>query len=94
MVPKVCHIFSRKGCEAKEREFMENEVKTAIEDIRAALQSHGGDIEFVKIEGKKVFVRLVGACAGCPGAMMTLKQGVERRLKESVPEIESVEAVM
>ncbi|MBN1867034.1 NifU family protein [Candidatus Sumerlaeota bacterium] len=72
---------------------MEEKVKSAIEDVRAALQSHGGDIELVRLEGNKVFVRLVGACAGCPGAMMTLKQGVERRLKEVVPEIESVEAV-
>jgi len=49
--------------------------------------------ELVKIEDKTVFVRLQGACAGCPGALMTLKQGVERRVKELVPEVEAVEAV-
>jgi Fe-S cluster biogenesis protein NfuA len=72
---------------------MEEKVKSAIQDVRAALQSHGGDIELVRVENNKVFVRLMGACSGCPGAMMTLRQGVERRLKEAVPEIESVEAV-
>lgn len=72
---------------------MEDQVKAAIDEIRPALQSHGGDIEFVKLDGKKVLVRLQGACAGCPGAIMTLRQGVERHLKEAVPEVEGVEAV-
>ena len=72
---------------------MEEKVKAAIDEIRPALQGHGGDIEFVRMEDKKVFVRLQGACAGCPGALMTLRQGVERHLKSSVPEIEGVEAV-
>ena len=72
---------------------MENEVKAVIEDIRPVLQDHGGDIEFVKIEDKRVFVRLKGACAGCPGAIQTMRLGVERRIKEVVPEVEGVEAI-
>lgn len=72
---------------------MQEKVASAIETIRPALAEHGGGIELVKIEDKTVFVRLQGACAGCPGAMMTLKQGVERRVKELVPEVEAVEAV-
>jgi Fe-S cluster biogenesis protein NfuA len=72
---------------------MEEEVTEVIDEIRPMLQGHGGDIELVKIEGKKVFVRLQGACRGCPGAMMTMKQGVERIMKERVPEVEAVEAV-
>ena len=72
---------------------MQEQVQAVIDEIRPLLQSHGGDIELVKIEDKTVFVRLQGACAGCPGAIMTMKQGVERRMKEAVPEVESVEAV-
>jgi len=72
---------------------MQERVASAIETIRPALEEHGGGIELVKIEDKTVFVRLQGACAGCPGALMTLKQGVERRVKELVPEVEAVEAV-
>lgn len=72
---------------------MEDQVKAVIDDIRPILQDHGGDIEFVKMQEKRVFVRLKGACAGCPGAMQTMRLGVERRVKESVPEVESVEAV-
>jgi Fe-S cluster biogenesis protein NfuA len=72
---------------------MEDRVRAAIDEIRPLLESHGGGIDFVKLEGATVFVRLRGACNGCPGALMTLKQGVERRVKELVPEVESVEAV-
>ncbi len=73
---------------------MEEKVRQAIEKIRPLLQADGGDIELVKIEDKVVHVRLKGACAGCPGAQMTLRMGVERKLKESVPEVERVEAVL
>jgi Fe-S cluster biogenesis protein NfuA len=63
---------------------MEDKVKAAIEAIRPALQNDGGDIEFIKLDDKKVYVRLDGACAGCPMSQMTLKSGVERYLKETV----------
>ena len=63
---------------------MEDKVKAAIEAIRPALQNDGGDIEFIKLDDKKVYVRLDGACAGCPMSQMTLKRGVERYLKETV----------
>ena len=72
---------------------MQEQVQAVIDEIRPSLQEHGGDVELVRIEGGTVFVRLQGACAGCPGARMTLKQGVERRMKEAVPEVEAVEAV-
>ena len=77
----------------KENNPMEEKVKAAIDDIRPLLQGHGGDIELVKVEDNKVYVRLQGACAGCPGARMTMKQGVEARVRELVPEVEAVEAV-
>ena len=54
----------------------------------------GGDVELVAVEGTTVKVRLTGHCAGCPMSAMTLKNGVEVLVKERVPEIQKVEAVM
>ncbi len=67
--------------------------KILEEEIRPALRMDGGDIQLVGVEGAEVRVQLRGACAGCPGAQMTLRMGVERHLKERVPEVESVVAV-
>jgi Fe-S cluster biogenesis protein NfuA len=61
--------------------------------IKPLLQADGGDIELVDVQDGVVKVRLQGACAGCPGAAMTLQMGVERMLKEVVPEVEKVVAV-
>ncbi len=73
---------------------MEQKVKALLEDIRPFLQRDGGDIELVDItEDNVVLVKLLGGCVGCPSAQMTLKGGVERYLKENIPEIKSVEAV-
>ena len=72
---------------------MKEKVEAVINEIRPLLQGDGGDIELVGIEDKVVKVRLRGACAGCPGAQMTLKMAVERRIKARVPEIERVESV-
>lgn len=70
------------------------DVEKALEEIRPMLQADGGDVELVDIdENNVVKVRLTGACGGCPMAMMTLKQGIERRLKSAVPEVASVEPV-
>jgi Fe-S cluster biogenesis protein NfuA len=72
----------------------DEKVKDIIDSIRPMLQNDGGDIELVGIDAdKSVRVRLQGACRGCPGAMMTLKMGVERLLKERVPEVKQVVAV-
>ncbi|MDR2728419.1 MAG: NifU family protein [Chitinispirillales bacterium] len=71
---------------------MREKVEEAINEIRPRLQADGGDIELVGItEDNIVQVRLRGACAGCPGAAMTLKMGVERVIKERVPQIKGVE---
>lgn len=73
---------------------MKEQVEKVIEGIRGYLQADGGDIELVGItEDNIVQVRLKGACSGCPGAVMTLKMGVERVLKENIPEIKGVESV-
>jgi Fe-S cluster biogenesis protein NfuA len=72
---------------------MREEVEAALEKIRPALQADGGNIELVDVIDGVVKVRLTGACAGCPMASMTLKAGVERVLKEEVPEVKEVQAV-
>ena len=61
---------------------MEEKVKEAINAIRPALQNDGGDIEFVRMEGNDVYVKLVGACAGCPMSQLTLTNGVQRYMRE------------
>jgi Fe-S cluster biogenesis protein NfuA len=83
------------GCgEVNTEKTFEQKVKEALESIRPALQSHGGDIELVGTDDDNtVKVRLRGACQGCPGAQMTMKAGVERILKETVPEVKEVVAV-
>ena len=67
---------------------MENKIRTRLEEIRGFLQNDGGDLEIVAIEGKEVKLKLVGACGCCPHAMVTLKDGIERDLREQIdPEI-------
>jgi Fe-S cluster biogenesis protein NfuA len=81
------------GVRTKERK-MEAKVREILDTrIRPMLQRDGGDIEFVGIENKTVQVRLRGACAGCPASQMTLQMGVERLLREEIPDIEGVVAV-
>lgn len=70
---------------------MEDKIKEVIDQkIRPALRMDGGDIEFLGFKEGIVEVRLTGACRGCPHAAMTLQNGVERMLKEGVPEVKSV----
>ena len=66
---------------------MEEQIKSKLEELRVGLQNDGGDLELVKIEGKVVYLRLLGHCGSCPFAMMTLKQGIEVALQEIDPEI-------
>ncbi|MDR1136010.1 MAG: NifU family protein [Clostridiales Family XIII bacterium] len=74
---------------------MEAKVKEALEDIRPMLQRDGGDVEFVELTDENVVrVKLQGHCAGCPYSQMTVKNGIERILKEQYPEIKSVESVV
>jgi Fe-S cluster biogenesis protein NfuA len=72
---------------------MKDQVEKALDTIRPALQADGGGVELVGVEGNIVKVRLTGACGSCPMSQMTLKQGVEVRLREMIPEIERVESV-
>jgi len=70
-------------------------VRTEIERLRLLVQADGGDIELVAADEDSgvVSVRMKGACAGCPGAAMTLKMGIERNLREKVPQVTEVVAV-
>ena len=72
---------------------MEEKVKQVLDEIRVNLQRDGGDAEFIGIEEGVVKLRLLGACAGCPMSQMTLKHGIERIMKEQIPEGTEVVAV-
>ena len=73
---------------------MQEKVEAFIQEIRPLIQGHGGDVEFVSMEGSTVNVRLHGACHACPHAMMTLKNGIEAEMRERLgPEL-TVERVM
>lgn len=73
---------------------MKEKIETALDKIRPMLQADGGDVEFVDVQDGVVKVRLKGACAGCPMSQMTIKNGVERLLKEQIPEVTAVESVL
>lgn len=72
---------------------MKEKVEEALQKIRPALQADGGDVQLVEVNDGVVKVQLMGACGGCPMAAMTLKSGVERMLKDQVPEVKEVVAV-
>jgi Fe-S cluster biogenesis protein NfuA len=77
----------------KEKNIMKEKVEAALQKVRPMLQADGGDVELVDVQDGIVTVRLQGACGGCPMSQMTLKNGIERILKEEVPEVVSVESV-
>lgn len=73
---------------------LKEKVEDALNKVRPSLQADGGDIQLIDVdEDGVVKVKLQGACAGCPMSQMTLKMGVEKILKQNVPEIDRVEAV-
>jgi len=73
---------------------MQEKVEKALDKVRPSLQADGGDVELIGVDDKGVVkVKLTGACGGCPMATMTLKRGIEKTLKEEVPEVTAVEAV-
>lgn len=72
---------------------MKEAVEKALGKIRPMLQRDGGDVELIGVDNGVVKVRLTGACKGCPMSQMTLKNGIERLLKQEVPGLTAVEAV-
>ena len=81
------------GQVATEKPDLHARVEQALDTIRPYIQADGGDIELVDIVDGIVQIRLAGSCVGCMHSMMTLQVGVERMLKEQVPEIKAVEAL-
>ncbi|MEM7756861.1 MAG: NifU family protein [Cyanobacteria bacterium P01_G01_bin.67] len=72
----------------------QDNVETVLDELRPYLMADGGNVELAEIEGPIVKLRLQGACGSCPSSAMTLKMGIERRLREQIPEIVEVEQVM
>jgi len=72
---------------------MREKVQAALDQVRPALLADGGDVQLIDVKDGVVTLRLTGACVGCPMSTMTLKGGIERVLKEQVPEIKEVVAV-
>ncbi len=72
---------------------MREKVEAALAQIRPVLQADGGDVELVEVNDGVVKLKLKGACGHCPMSAITLKQGIERTLKEQIPEVTEVIAV-
>jgi Fe-S cluster biogenesis protein NfuA len=72
---------------------MEN-VERTLDEVRPYLMADGGNVEVVEIDGPIVKVRLQGACGSCPSSTMTLKMGIERKLREAIPEVDEVVQVL
>lgn len=72
----------------------EQNVEQVLDEMRPYLMADGGNVELVEIEGPIVKLRLQGACGTCPSSTMTLKMGIERRLREKIPEIAEVEQAL
>ncbi|GHU68201.1 NifU family protein [Spirochaetia bacterium] len=73
---------------------LEEQIKSALNNVRPSLQADGGDVEFVGVDEEGIVsLKLTGACGGCPMAQMTLKMGIESYLKKEIPEISSVVGV-
>lgn len=69
-------------------------VEQVLNELRPYLMADGGNVELVEIDGPTVKLRLQGACGSCPSSAMTLRMGIERRLREYIPEIAEVEQVI
>ena len=69
-------------------------VETVLDELRPFLMADGGNVEVVELDGPIVKVRLQGACGSCPSSTMTLKMGIERKMRESIPEVSEVVQVL
>ena len=69
-------------------------VERALDELRPFLMADGGNVEVVEIDGPVVKVRLQGSCGSCPSSTMTLKMGIERKLREAIPEVSEVVQVL
>jgi Fe-S cluster biogenesis protein NfuA len=74
-------------------ELTSENVESVLDELRPYLLSDGGNVELVEVEGPVVRLRLQGACGTCPSSAMTLRMGIERKLRETIPDIGEVEQV-
>lgn len=81
------------GTSAADEESLIEQVEKALDTIRPAIAMDGGNVELLDVDDGVVTLRMMGACGGCPMSTMTLKQGIEQRLREMVPGIERVDAI-
>ena len=97
--PKDCSAEQRKICHPKNSKLnskgenmdnLKDKVEATLNKVRPALVADGGNVELVDVKDGVVKVKLVGHCAGCPMSMMTLKNGIERMLKQEIPEVKQV----
>ena len=72
---------------------MRDKVEEVLNKIRPSLMADGGNVELISVNDGVVTVKLTGACAGCPMSTLTLKMGIERMLKQEIPEVKEVVAV-
>ena len=73
---------------------LKEKIEIALQKVRPSLQADGGDVQLIEVgDDGVVKVKLTGACHGCAMAQMTLKMGIERALKQNIPEVERVETV-
>jgi Fe-S cluster biogenesis protein NfuA len=73
---------------------LREKIEDALAKVRPALQADGGDVQLVDVDDQgMVKVKLMGACGGCPMSQMTLKMGIEKVLKQNIPEVKAVESV-
>jgi len=82
-----------KATMAQALELNTENVEKVLDELRPYLMADGGNVELVEIDGPVVKLRLQGACGACPSSTMTLKMGIERKLRESIPDILEVEQV-
>ena len=74
---------------------MQEKIQKSLDKVRPMLQADGGDVKFVKFDEKTgtLFVQMLGMCAGCPMAQITIKEGIEKVIVKEIPEVKSVESI-
>ena len=91
---KVGQIFSGHSMSTETMALTLENVEKVLDELRPFLMADGGNVEVVEIDGPIVKVRLQGACGSCPSSTMTLKMGIERKMRESIPEVSEVVQVL
>ena len=92
-MPKICE-FEDRAMSTETMALTNENVEKVLDELRPFLMADGGNVEVVEIDGPVVKVRLQGACGSCPSSTMTLKMGIERKMRESIPEVSEVVQVL